>query len=235
MLVLVLGLAAIARAESADEKRVRDELDRQLRQEVRVPPASLEIRFEGIDSDRYELLESSFGLDGKPVASPLKTGKLGQKRQIIFFGIVSPGQHVFEASLTFREVSGPASLFSYVSGYKFKVPYRVTLEAQKGLVLKMKTGITVDDGESDLKKRLTFVSVIEPYMVAKVDDGKLPEPVDAGTPVASAAVTRKRRGVEKPFTRMRTGDWRKKKKKGSKSIRADRMRRVLRSGADGGS
>ncbi|HZN92160.1 MAG TPA: hypothetical protein VFB81_05625, partial [Myxococcales bacterium] len=102
--LLLLAAAAPLLAGPEDEAKARAELELQLRRLTRMPPPSLEIRFEGIDSARYELTEAAFALDGAPLKTQPPRGAGERKASLLLFDIVSPGEHVVTATLTYKEV-----------------------------------------------------------------------------------------------------------------------------------
>jgi len=172
--LLLLMAAAPAFAGPEDEAKARAELELQLRRLTRMPPPSLEIRFDGIDSSRYELLDATFALDGAPLKQQPPRGVGERKASLLFFDIVSPGEHVVTATLAYKEVT-PDGFFSY-SGYKFTLPGRFTLTAQNGLVMVLRAWVEVNDGAADLRQRLELVASAEPMMVAKMADDSSPTP-----------------------------------------------------------
>ena len=163
---------------------------------MKSPAPQIEIYFDGIDSSRYGLVEAEYTLDGKPLSAPnLKAPE--QKGQLLFTGNVTPGNHSVTAKLVFLE--GGNKVFTYVKGTRFKLPGHWTLTAQRGLLLRLRTHVEVDDGQSDPKKRLELKAEVEPKMLAAVDDGSLP-PLpnakraveDAGLKVATAPRVKKK-------------------------------------------
>jgi hypothetical protein len=165
-------LLTLAGSQAEDEAKARAELELQLKRMTRMPPPSLEIRFEGIDSSRYELTEATFALDGVPLKSKPPRGVGEKKAALLLFDIVSPGEHVVTASLSYKEVT-PDGFFSY-GGYKFTLPGRFTLTAQNGLVMVLRAWVEVNDGAKDPRERLELVASAEPRMVARMADDSSP-------------------------------------------------------------
>lgn len=179
-LLLLAAATALAGSQAEDEARTRAELELQLKRMTRMPPPSLEIRFEGIDSSRYELTEAAFALDGAPLKTQPPRGVGEKKAALLLFDIVSPGEHVVTASLTYKEAA-PDGFFSY-SGYKFTLPGRFTVTAQNGLVLVFRAWVEVNDGAKDPRERLELVASAEPRMVARMADDSSPAAApDEGT------------------------------------------------------
>jgi len=176
-----LAAPALAGGADEDEAKARAELDLQLKRLTRMPPPSLEIRFDGIDSGRYELTEATFALDGKPLKTQPPHGAGEKKASLLFFDIVPPGEHVVTATLSYREVA-PDGFFSY-SGYKFTLPGRFTLTAQNGLVMVLRAWVEVNDGAHDPRQRLELVASAEPKMVARMADDSSPAPAADDTTV----------------------------------------------------
>lgn len=180
LFLFIAAATALAGDKASDEARARAELELQLKRMTRMPPPSLEIRFEGIDSGRYELTEATFALDGAPLKTQPPRGVGEKKAALLLFDIVSPGEHAVTASLTYREVV-PDGFFSY-SGYKFTLPGRFTVTAQNGLVMVLRAWVEVNDGAKDPRERLELVASAEPRMVARMADDSGPAPAgDEGT------------------------------------------------------
>lgn len=172
LLFLLAAGSALAGDQADDEAKARAELELQLKRMTRMPPPSLEIRFEGIDSSRYELTEATFALDGATLKTQPPHGAGEKKASLLLFDIVSPGEHVVTASLSYKEVV-PDGFFSY-SGYKFTLPGRFTVSAQNGLVMVLRAWVEVNDGAKDPKERLELVASAEPRMVARMADDSSP-------------------------------------------------------------
>jgi hypothetical protein len=188
-LILALGLASSAFAEDDAARRAREELESQLHDMVRIPPPQLEVVFDGIDAPDYVLVSGTFALDGQTLPfteAELHTGK------VLFTGTLAAGPHTFTSQLLYQE--DPRTVFTYMSGTKFKVPGRVEFSAQRGLRLHLRAGVHVD-AAADLQHRLKPAAHVTPEMLAQVDDGSMPdapprkrmvEVVDAGPPLAVA-------------------------------------------------
>jgi hypothetical protein len=176
--LLLAAASALAggqgQTEAEVEAKARAELELQLKRMTRMPPPSLEIRFEGIDSSRYELLEATFALDGTPLKTQPPHGIGEKKASLLLFDIVSPGEHVVTATLAYKEVA-PDGFFSY-GGYKFTLPGRFTVTAQNGLVMVLRAWVEVNDGAPDTRQRLELVASAEPRMVARMADDSTPAP-----------------------------------------------------------
>jgi hypothetical protein len=167
-LLLAAAAPALAGGPAESEAKARAEVELQLKRMTRMPPPSLEIRFEGIDSSRYELVEATFSLDGTPLKEQPTRG-VGEKRaSLLLFDIVSPGEHVVTATLAYKEVA-PDGFFTY-SGLKFTLPGRFTVTAQNGLVMVLRAWVEVNDGARDPRQRLELVASAEPRMVARMAD-----------------------------------------------------------------
>jgi hypothetical protein len=170
--ILLTVFSTAAFGDSSRTEHARQQLDRQLEQMVKPPPASLEIIFDGIDSTRYTLLESSFALDGPPL--PVKVSGAEQRHTVLFSGEVTPGEHILMTRLVYEE-SARGGLFSYGSGIKFKVPGKFIITAQRGVALRVRARVEVDDG-AEPSKRLELVGKVEADLRAKLEEGMPPPP-----------------------------------------------------------
>lgn len=204
----LLCFAPVVHAEDEVTRKAREELERQLRDEVHLPPPSLEIRFDGLSADGYTLEDSNFTLDGAPLPSPLNPGPVERRSSIVYFGIVSPGDHQLEVELIFR--SAPqVGLFSYADERRYKVPGRFVLTAERGLVVRVDLMIEVDEHSADAKKRLRLQGSMQPRMVAAIDDAPLPEPRATAAAAITAPAIIGPAPDGRPFTHMHTGVWKK--------------------------
>jgi hypothetical protein len=186
-LAWVSGLLWAAAAAAAGQDKPADvaqELDRELRVVAHVPAPAVEILFEGVESEKYELVEASFQLDGRGLPQPLKPGKLGRAPITLFSGTVAPGPHTFTADLVLKDAA-PQGLFSYGDTHRFRIGQEVSLAAQSGLLVRLRTWVRVNDQAEDVTRRLKLVAKLDPQMLARVDEPPSPSggphPVDAGS------------------------------------------------------
>jgi hypothetical protein len=190
-LTLVGSLIAFGPAFAEDDgaRRVRAEVDQELGTMVRIPPPQVEVVFSGIDASDYLLESASFTLDNQTLpasAAQLSPGK------VVYSAQLPAGRHVFTSQLVYKEA--PGTVFTYMSGTRFKVPGRVEFVAQRGLLVHIRAGVHADPG-ADLQARLKPANHVEPEMLAKLEDGYMPDAPrprfaqlvpDAGEPAAVA-------------------------------------------------
>jgi hypothetical protein len=171
--LILFGLpSAAAHADSSRAERARQQLERQVEQMVKPPPASLEVIFDGIDSTRYTFLEGSFAFDGAPL--PAKISNADQKHTVLLNNEVTPGEHTLTARLVYEETT-KGGLFSYGSGLKFKVPGKFIIKAQRGVALRVRAMVEVDDG-AEPGKRLELIGKLEADLRTKLEEGIPPPP-----------------------------------------------------------
>lgn len=168
LILLSLGVTAPALADD-DAARAKEELEKQLQQMVRIPPPQLEIVFTGVDAADYKLVGATFTLDDQ--ALPISDAEL-TRGSIVFSGTIGTGHHTLASQITYQE--DPKTIFTYMSGTRFKVPGRVEFAAERGLRVHVRSGVHVDSS-ADLQHRLKAVNVIQPEMVAQLEDGKMPD------------------------------------------------------------
>jgi hypothetical protein len=159
--LLLIPFVGPAFAEDDRSKRVREDLDRQLSEMVKLPAASVEVVFDGIDSTRYKLLEASFALDDKPIPFTPST-------KVLYAGEVQPGKHTLTATFSYE---APAVNSGSI---KFKVPGKFIFTAQRGILMRVRARIEVDDA-AEPAKRLQLVGNAETDLRAKLEDS-LPPP-----------------------------------------------------------
>ena len=162
--VALFLISIVGPALAAEDPTVhaREELEREMREMVQLPAASVEVVFDGIDSTRYKLLEASFALDDQslPVAAGAK---------VLYAGDLPPGKHTLSATLLYE---APAPSYGSV---KYRVPGKFIFTAQRGIFMRVHARIEVDDG-AEPSKRLQLIGNAETNLRAKLEDGVLPPP-----------------------------------------------------------
>ncbi len=181
ILILLVASASPGLADDGRASRARWEIEQQLKEMVKLPAASVEIVFDGIDSTRYQLLEASFELDGQSLPKNVPTGKSGGPT-LLFAGDLLPGSHTVAARLVYEQAGG-ASIFDDGNGTKFKVPGKFIFSAQRGLFVRVHTRVEVDDG-AELQKRLQLAGNADLDLRAQLEDGNLPAPPEKPKPAA---------------------------------------------------
>jgi hypothetical protein len=166
---LCFCLSASAANVDAGAEAQRD-VERELHRAIHSPPSSVEIRFDGIDSQRYELVAAEFELDGQPLLVPSTKSNHGD----LFFGRVVPeGPHTLVAKVAYRPTPNP--LFSYLNGYRFEIPARVVVHARSGLALRVRAWVHADE-RREFSQRLQFVAQLEPQKeTALAEDDAAPD------------------------------------------------------------
>ncbi len=159
LLLVCFVVPALAEDRAA---RASDELERELREMVKLPSATVEVFFDGIDSTRYKLLESSFALDGQPIAPREGTN-------VLYAGELAPGKHTLTTTLLYE---APAPIHGSV---KYKVPGKFIFTAQRGVLMRLRTRIEVDDG-AEPSKRLQLMGQAETDLRAKLEEALPPPP-----------------------------------------------------------
>jgi len=161
---LALGATAPSRPTPAEE------LDAELAAQVKIPEPELVIVTDGPDPARFELLEGTVDLDGRPLAGTLEPG-WGKP---FFQGPVVAGNHVLTAQFAYR--GNPTGAYPWSGAYTYRVPGKVEFQAQRGLRLLVHLRFEVHEDQEDPRNRLSFRAALEPEMIAKVDDAPMPPP-----------------------------------------------------------
>ncbi len=172
LLVVALLPVAVALAETPSEKQAREDLEKQLNSMVATPPTKIKIELVGLDQPNYELVEASFKLDGRnlPVGNLKKLNSEGD--HLIFHGDVQPGQHRLESRFEFLNRS--SQVVSAEGGYKWKPGSDVSFKSEMGIEVQIK--VTPELNVSgDIKQRITVKSPATVKMLAKLDDGTMPD------------------------------------------------------------
>src|SRR5215467_11780419 len=93
-----LVLPALALAASTPTRNPAEELDAELAQQVKIPDPELVVVTDGPDPARFELVDATVELDGRPVPGKVEPG-WGKE---LFRGPVVAGNHVLAAQFAYR-------------------------------------------------------------------------------------------------------------------------------------
>jgi len=161
---LALGATAPSRPTPAEE------LDAELAAQVNIPDPELVIVTDGPDPARFELIEGTVELDGRPLVGSLEPGW----GKAFYRGTVVPGNHVLTCQFAYR--GNPTGAYPWSGSYSYRVPGKVEFQAQRGLRLVVHLRVEVHEEREDPRSRLAFRAALEPEMIAKVDDAPMPPP-----------------------------------------------------------
>jgi hypothetical protein len=162
--------AAALAADAPIHRSAADELEAELRAQISIPDPELVIVTDGPDPERYGLAEALVEVDGAPVPGPVQPG-WGKE---LFRSRITPGNHVITAQFVYRaSKTGP---FPWNESYRYRVPGKVELQAQRGLRLTVHLRVETHEEAEDSRSRLAFRAALEPEMIAHVDDAPLPPP-----------------------------------------------------------
>ncbi len=184
LVALLMVMSVSAWAEDAQARAAREEIDRQLRQMVGKQPTRVRIDFVGLDDLNYPLEEARFELDGRPLSSPSLSQLSAEGMHLVWNDEVNPGKHMVGVHLVFA--NGTSVVLSDEGGHKWKVTGEVSFELQSGIEVQVEVRPRRDPGQLDVAKRFKLALPARPVMVARLDDGKMPEP--APQPILTAVV-----------------------------------------------
>jgi hypothetical protein len=200
LVLTLLLLPALARAEDEKARRAREELERELKAMVGKQPTRVRVDFVAVDDPNYKLEEASFELDGKALQAPTLT-ELSDDTHLVWNGDVAPGRHTLKAKVVYA--NGASVIVSDEGGHKWKVAGDVSFDVNSGIEVQVRVVPTRDPSQKDIAKRFRLALPAKPVMVATLDDGKMPdavvakppppppppaaEPVDAGAPAMAEA------------------------------------------------
>ncbi|MFT3707273.1 MAG: hypothetical protein QM817_06365 [Archangium sp.] len=199
LLLTALLLPALAWAEDAKAKAAREELEKQLNQMVGKVPTRVRIDFVGLEDPNYVLEEASFELDGRSLSTPALRELADEGQHLVWEGDATAGKHVVKVRLVFA--NGASVLLSDEGGYKWKIGGEVSFDLNSGIEVRVAVTPKRDSTQKDVAKRFRLSLPAQPIMLAKLDDGKMPdappkpniavtpEAVDAGTAVVVAAIS----------------------------------------------
>jgi hypothetical protein len=161
---VALGATAPTRPTPAEE------LDAELAAQVKIPDPELVIVTDGPEPARFELMDGTVELDGRPLPGPMQPG-WGKP---YYSGAVLPGNHVLTAQFSYRGT--PTGAYPWSGAYTYRVPGKVEFQAQRGLRLVVHLRVEIREDQDDPRNRLAFRAALEPEMIAKVDDAPMPPP-----------------------------------------------------------
>lgn len=190
LIVSALLFSVAAHAEDERQRQAREDLERQLKAMVGTPPTKIRVTFLGLDEPNIKVVEASFELDGASLPTPA-LAKLGAEgEQPVFVGDIEPGEHVLVSKLVLENVASP--VISAEGGMKWPLQLKVKFNALPGIEVAYQIKPSQNPQAADPKQRFTMTAPHNLRMLAKLDDGSIPEPMKrtvatAETPVAVAA------------------------------------------------
>jgi hypothetical protein len=181
LLLLCVSASSAAFAEDAKARAAREELERQLSQMVGQQPTKVRLEYAGLDEPNYGIEEAVFEVDGRVVGSPSVSALSEEGRHLVWNGDVSPGKHVVKVLLVFANAT--SAVLSDEGGYKWRVGGSVGFDVHAGIEVRVTVIPKRDPSQVDVARRFKLALPAEPVMLARLDDGKMPEPA---RPVAPA-------------------------------------------------
>lgn len=173
-----------ALAEDAKAKAAREELEKQLAQMVEHEPSRVRVAFVGLDDLNYRLEEATFELDGKPLKAPPLEVLADEGEHLVWTGDATPGRHKLTVHLVVA--NGASVVLSDEGGFKWKIGGDVGFDLHAGIEVGLQVKPLRDAAQKDVGKRFKLSLPATPVMIAKLDDGKMPEPIAKPTAVVSA-------------------------------------------------
>ncbi len=170
--VAVAAWPLAVRAEDDSTRQAREEIDRDLKKLVDIPPPRVELVFNGLDEPNMKLVEAEFTLDGATVKVP-GLGELDSAGpHTLFTGQVSHGKHTLASKLVYTDKS--SVVMSDIGGYRWKIGNEFTFPAQRGLSVRIVTTPELVPGAKEIKDRMKVTSAANAQIVARMEDGKMP-------------------------------------------------------------
>jgi hypothetical protein len=161
---------ALALGANTPTRSPAEELEAELAQQVKIPEPELVVVTDGPDPERFDLLDGTVELDGRPLEGRMEPG-WGKE---LFRGTLVPGNHVLTAMFVYR--GSKTGAYPWSGSFAYRVPGKVEFQAQRGLRLIVHLRVEVHEEQEDPRNRLAFRAALEPEMTAKVDDSPMPPP-----------------------------------------------------------
>ena len=170
-------LAGVAFAEDEAQRRAREELEKQLNQMVEKAPSRVRVEFLPVDDPNFQVEELEISLDGKALKMPTAaaiSGWVQDGAMPIGTLDVTPGRHKVVAKVTIHNTASP--LVSDEGDFRWKIAGDVGFDVASGIEVKVIVSPVRDAKQADLGKRIKLTFPSQPVMIAKLDDGSMPEP-----------------------------------------------------------
>ena len=186
--------ATLSYAEDDNTRSAREEVEDELHHLVGSQPTKVRIDFSALDEPNYKLEEVSFDLDGRSLATPATSELAREGTHLVWNGDVKPGKHSVHAHVVY---ANPASIVMSDEGdHKWKVTGDVSFEVNAGIEVQVRVVPSRDPSQRDIAKRFRLSLPAKPVMLARLDDGKMPDRLEAPV-IASPAVEEAQETVAK--------------------------------------
>ncbi|WNG36211.1 OmpA family protein [Archangium violaceum] len=186
LLTGLLAVDAVRAEQPSSVEQVRAELDRQLQEMVKSPPAEVRLLFAGLDPSGFRLVEVHFTLDGKPLEVP-SVEKLGAPGPHVLTTLqVEDGPHTLVSNVVYMDASW--NLFSPTSGLLWNMTSTLNFQTQRGLRVDVKATSVLVPEAKDPRQKVKLSHDVTAEMIAKLEDSMPPEPLPERAPVPDAGV-----------------------------------------------
>lgn len=177
LMVVCALVAGVSFAEDEAQRRAREELEKQLNQMVEKAPSRVRVEFLPVDDPNFQVEELEISLDGKALKMPTAaaiSGWVQDGAMPIGTLDVTPGRHKVVAKVTIHNTASP--MVSDEGDFRWKIAGDVGFEVASGIEVKVIVTPVRDAKQADLGKRIKLTFPSQPVMIAKLDDGSMPEP-----------------------------------------------------------
>jgi hypothetical protein len=174
--LVVLLITSPAFGEDEARRRAREELERQLNQMVERSPARVRVEFQPVDDPNFRVEELEVMLDGKPLKAPSQAAIAAWVEEgPMPVGVldVSPGRHKVSSKMTVHNTA--SVLVSEEGDARWKIAGDVAFEVASGIEVKVVVKPLRDPSQKEVAKRLKLTFPSQPLMIARLEDGALPE------------------------------------------------------------
>ncbi|HYO54605.1 OmpA family protein [Archangium sp.] len=174
LLTVLLAAGVVRAAEPPSVEQVRAELDRQLQGMVNTPAPEVRLLFSGLDPSEYRLVEVHFTLDGEPL-SVAPVDELGSPGpHVLTTRQVKDGPHTLVSNVVYMDASW--NMFSETSGLLWNMTSTLNFQTQRGLRVDVKATALLVPEAKDPRQKVKLAHDVTAEMIAKLEDGTLPEP-----------------------------------------------------------
>jgi hypothetical protein len=185
---VLLVVASPALAEDDAQRRVREELERELNQMVQKAPSRVRVEFQPLDDPNLRVEELTILLDTKPLKAPTAqqiAGWVQDGPMPVATLDVSPERHLVTARVTVHNTASPLVVDD--GDVRWRVSGDVRFDVSAGLEVRVIVTPVRDSKQADPTKRLKLTFPSQPAMISKLEDGVMPD-APKPKPVVVAAV-----------------------------------------------
>ena len=171
-LVGLLLIGGSVNAEDERARRAREEVERELRDLVRIPAPRITVELVPLDEPHLKCQSIELLLDGRVLPISASANLNADRPVLLYSGELGEGRHELISRVEYEDTS--SVMFSEYAGVKWKVSSSARFDIRDGLEIALKIVPERVPGERDLKKAIRMKLQHAVNMVATVDTSMPP-------------------------------------------------------------